>query len=171
MVGVVLVVVRKGHNAPLEVVHQDATEAIPLGEAILSPDARLFLCQRLNQLLLTVELDGGHCHGDHVFIAHIAVIPLLQPGKDGQIQSQRLFIVQVEIGDLGLDSCYLMGVFIGKGLQSIQGLLPAIHNLIADHADFLGEFHDIHVDASFSLFSVSSRFHTGPTAGCPDFPF
>ena len=105
----------------------------------------------------------------HVLIAHIAVIPLLQPGENGQIQSQRLFIVQVEIGDLGLDSCYLMGILIGKGLQSIQGLLPAIHNLIADHADFLRKFHDIHVDASFSLFSVSSRFHTGPTAGCPGF--
>ena len=114
MVGVVLVVVRKGHKAPFEVVHQDVTESIPLGEAVLSPDARLFLRQRLNQLLLPVELDGGHRHGNHVFIAHIAVIPLLQPGKDGQIQSQRLFIVQVEIGDLSLDRCYLMGVFIGK---------------------------------------------------------
>ena len=106
-----------------------------------------------------------------MFIAHIAVIPLLQPGKDGQIQSQRLFIVQVEICDLGLDRRYLMGIFIGKGFQRVQGFFFAIHDLIADHADFLGKFHDIHVDASFSLFSVNSRFHTGPTAGCPDFPF
>ena len=59
MVGVVLVVVRKGHNAPLEVVHQNVTEPIPLGEAVLSPDARLFFHQRLNQFLLPVELDGG----------------------------------------------------------------------------------------------------------------
>ena len=58
MVGVVLVVVRKGHKAPFEVVHQDVTEPIPLGEAVLSPDARLFLRQRLNQLLLPVEPDG-----------------------------------------------------------------------------------------------------------------
>ena len=64
-----------------------------------------------------------------------------------------------------------MGVFIGKGFQGIQGPFFAIHDLIADHAGFLGKFHDIHVDASFSLFSVNSRFHTGPTAGCPDFPF
>ena len=171
MVGVVLVVVRKGHKAPFEVVHQDVTEPVPLGAAVLSPDARLFLRQRLNQLLLPVELDGGHHHGNHVLIAHIAVIPLLQPGKDGQIQSQRLFIVQVEIGDLGLDRRYLMGIFIGKGFQRVQGFFFAVHNLITDHADFLGKFHDIHVDASFSLFSVSSRFHTGPTAGCPGFPF
>ena len=148
MVGVVLVVVRKGHHAPLEVVHQDVTEPIPLGAAVLSPDAGLFLRQRLNQLLLLVELDGGHCHGDHVFIAHIAVIPLLQPGKDGQIQSQRLFIVQVEIGDLGLDCCYLMGVFISKGFQSVQGSFFAIHDLIADHAKFFRQFDYIHVASS-----------------------
>ena len=60
-----------------------------------------------------------------------------------------------------------MGIFIGKGFQRVQGSFFAIHDLIADHADLLGEFHDIHVDASFSLFSVSNRFHTGPTAGCP----
>jgi len=136
MVGVVLVVVRKGLNAPLEVVHQDVTKTAPLGEAVLSPDARLFFRQRLDQILLPVEMDGGHCHGDHVFIAHIAVIPLLQPGEDGQIQSQRLFIVQVEIGNLGLDRCYLMGIFIGKGFQGVQGSCFAIHDLIADHAKF-----------------------------------
>ena len=51
------------------------------GEAVLCPDARLFLRQRLDYLLLPVELDGGHRHGSHVFIAHIAVMPLLQPGR------------------------------------------------------------------------------------------
>lgn len=34
---------RKGNNAPLKIVHQDITETIPLGEAILSPDAHQFL--------------------------------------------------------------------------------------------------------------------------------
>ena len=33
----------KGNNAPLKIVHQDITETIPLGEAILSPDAHQFL--------------------------------------------------------------------------------------------------------------------------------
>ena len=149
MVGVVLVVVRKGHNAPLEVVHQDVTETVPLGEAILSPDTFLFLGQCLDQLLLPMELDGGHRHGNHVFIAHIAVIPLLQPGENGQIQIQSLFIVHVEVGDLSLDRCYLMGIFTGKAFQGVQGFFFAVHNLIADHTDFFWQFHDIHDSTSF----------------------
>lgn len=48
---------RKGHNVPLKVVHQNATETIPFGETILSKDAHLLLRQapQLDGLIVSVE--------------------------------------------------------------------------------------------------------------------
>ena len=122
---------------------------------MLSPDTRLFLRQRLYQFLLPVQLDSGYRHGDHVLVAYIAVIPLFQPGKNRQIQIQCCFIVQIEIGNLCLDCCHLMRVFVSESFQSSECFFFAIHDLIADHAELFWQFDYFHVCISF-YFSLSS---------------